>query len=174
MTDAEFAQLEAELFDDYPLPLQGLHGARHWRRVDRFGRLLALHTGADLEVVRRFALLHDSQRYNDEKDAGHGERGAHRARQFCADELSPHQMELLWLACAEHERGLTSEDPTVGTCWDADRLDIDRKGRLPWMSLMSTPLGSQVAEMDTEKRLQWAGLDAWAGKPKGIFRESQC
>ena len=55
----------------------------------------------------------------------------------------------------------------------ADRLDIDRKGKLPWMSLMSTPLGSQVAQMEAEKRLQWAGLDHWARKPKGLFRDSQ-
>ncbi|MFN8607206.1 MAG: hypothetical protein U0931_06720 [Vulcanimicrobiota bacterium] len=173
MTDAEFAQLEAELFDDYGLPLNGLHGARHWRRVDRFGQLLALHTGADVEVVRRFALFHDSQRYNDEKDPGHGERAAHRARQFCADELTREQMQLLHLACVGHERGITTDDATVGTCWDADRLDIDRQGKLPWLSLMSTPLGCQIAEMSPANRLHWANLEPWGGKTKGLFGDSQ-
>ncbi len=173
MTDAEFAQLEAELFDDYGLPLNGLHGARHWRRVDKFGRLLALYTGADLEVVRRFALFHDSQRYNDEKDVGHGQRAADRARQFCADELTSDQMQLLYLACASHESGLTSADPTIGTCWDADRLDIDRLDKLPWLTLISTELGSKVAGMSTEDRLHWANVEPWKGKTRGLFRESQ-
>ncbi|MBS2038292.1 hypothetical protein JST97_25130 [bacterium] len=172
MTDAEFSQLEAELFDDYGLPLNGLHGARHWRRVDRFGQLLALHTGADVEVVRRFALFHDSQRYNDEKDPGHGQRAAHRARQFCADELTTEQMQLLHLACLGHERGITTDDPTVGTCWDADRLDIDRQGKLPWLSLMSTPLGCKIAEMSPQDRLFWANLEPWGGKTRGLFRDS--
>jgi len=161
VTDAEFAQLEAELFDDYSLPLNGPHGARHWRRVDRFGRLLALYTEADVEVVRRFALFHDSQRYNEEKDVGHGQRAADRARQFCADELTPEQMHLLYLACAGHESGMTSSDPTIGTCWDADRLDVDRLDKLPWMSLISTELGGQVAQMSREERLEWANLEPW-------------
>ncbi|MBX3171130.1 MAG: hypothetical protein KF760_27225 [Candidatus Eremiobacteraeota bacterium] len=173
MTDAEFAQLEAELFDDYGLPLNGLHGARHWRRVDKIGRLLAVYTEADLEVVRRFALFHDSQRYNEEKDLGHGQRAADRARQFCADELSQEQMQLLYLACAGHESGLTSDDPTIGTCWDADRLDIDRLDKLPWLSLISTDLGAKIAKLSTEDRLDWANLEPWVKKPRGIFRESQ-
>ena len=162
MTDPEFAQLEAELFDDYGLPLNGPHGARHWRRVDRFGRLLALYTEADVEVVRRFALFHDSQRYNDEKDVGHGQRAADRARQFCADELTQEQMHLLYLACAGHESGMTSSDPTIGTCWDADRLDIDRLDKLPWLSLISTELGAKVAQMSREERLEWANLPPWS------------
>ena len=162
MTDPEFAQLEAELFDDYSLPLNGLHGARHWRRVDRFGRLLALYTEADVEVVRRFALFHDSQRYNDEKDVGHGQRAADRARQFCGDELTHEQMHLLYLACAGHESGITSSDPTIGTCWDADRLDIDRLDKLPWLSLISTELGAKVAHMSSQERLEWANLDPWS------------
>lgn len=173
MTDADFAHLEAELFDDYPLPLNGPHGARHWRRVDKIGRLLAVYTEADLEVVRRFALFHDSQRYDEGKDVGHGQRAADRARQYCADELSPEQMQLLYLACAGHESGLTSDDPTIGTCWDADRLDIDRLDKLPWLSLMSTDLGTKIARLSSHDRLDWANLEPWKKKPRGIFRESQ-
>jgi len=173
VTDPEYAQLEAELFDDYGLPLNGLHGARHWKRVDRFGRLLALYTGADVEVVRRFALFHDSQRYNDETDVGHGQRAADRARQFCADELTEEQMQLLYLACAGHESGMTSDDPTIGTCWDADRLDIDRLNKLPWLTFISTELGGKIASLSTEERLEWANLPPRGGKPKGLFRESQ-
>lgn len=158
MTDREFYQLESDLFDDYPLPLQGLNGPRHWRRVDRFGRLLASRVAADLEVVRRFAILHDCQRIRHGQDVEHGLRGAHRARQYCADELSVQQMELLWLACEGHERGLCSEDPTIGTCWDADRLDSDRHGTPPAPELMSTAYGRELAELALEDRLKLAGL----------------
>lgn len=146
MTDAQFAQLEAELFDEYPLPLAGLHGAKHWRKVDHYGRLLAVRSGADLEVVRRFALFHDSQRFTEGCDPEHGLRAAHRARQYCADELSREQMQLLWLACEGHSRGMCSDDPTIGTCWDADRLDLGRLGITPCTAYMSTLYGQQLSE----------------------------
>jgi uncharacterized protein len=152
MTDAEFAQLEAELFDEYPLPLAGLHGALHWRRVDHWGRLLAAHTGADLHVVRRFALLHDSQRFTEGCDPDHGLRAAQRAHQYCADELTREQMQLLWLACEGHSRGLCSDDPTIGTCWDADRLDLERMGITPCTASMSTTCGRQLAEQKAAQR----------------------
>lgn len=32
------------------------------------------------------------------------------------------------LACRDHEFGRTSSDPTIGSCWDANRLDLDRVG----------------------------------------------
>lgn len=158
MTDQEFFQLESDLFDDYPLPLQGLNGPRHWRRVDRYGRLLASRSGADLAVVRRFALLHDCQRFRHGQDVEHGLRGADRARQYCADELTETQMQLLWLACEGHERGTCSDDPTLGTCWDADRLDHDRHGTLPAPEFMSTAFGRELATMPPAQRLELAGL----------------
>ena len=34
--------------------------------------------------------------------------------------------------------GLVSEDPTVGACWDADRLDLPRVGIQPDPALFST------------------------------------
>ena len=161
MTDLEFAHLEAELFDEYPLPLQGLNGARHWRRVDSYGRLLASASGADLDVVRRFALFHDSQRFCHGHDENHGVRGADLARRYCSEELRPDQMQKLYLACASHERGLCSDDPTIGTCWDADRLDHDRLGLEPDSTLMSTPMGRRLAELELPDRLKQAGLRAW-------------
>ncbi len=45
---------------------------------------------------------------------------------------------LLIEACEGHDRVMLSSDPTVGTCWDADRLDLDRVGIVPHPSYIST------------------------------------
>jgi HD superfamily phosphodiesterase len=42
--------------------LQSIHGPSHWQRVENFGLDIAKSSGADLTVVRLFALLHDSCR----------------------------------------------------------------------------------------------------------------
>ena len=48
------------------------------------------------------------------------------------------QLELLQHACFEHTNGQVSSDPTVGACWDADRLDLPRVGVTPNPALFST------------------------------------
>lgn len=158
VTDPDFAQLESELYDDFPLPLHGLHGPRHWRRVDRYGRWLAARTGADLEVVRRFALFHDCQRFSEGHDPGHGARGARWAERYCTPELTEMQMRLLVLACEGHEMGFSSQDPTVGTCWDADRLDLDRVGLEVRPETLSTQPGRELARLPLDLRHRQAGL----------------
>jgi hypothetical protein len=41
--------------------------------------------------------------------------------------------------------GQLSDDPTIGTCWDADRLDLVRVGTQSEPSYMSTEFGSEIA-----------------------------
>ena len=53
-----------------------IHGPSHWQRVDAFGLDIAESSGADLTVVRLFALLHDSCRQDDGADLDHGPRAA--------------------------------------------------------------------------------------------------
>jgi uncharacterized protein len=43
--------------------------------------------------------------------------------------LSDERLDLLDLACRGHTDDRTSDDPTIGVCWDADRLDLCRLGR---------------------------------------------
>ena len=38
----------------------------------------------------------------------------------------------------EHTDGTISDDPTIGCCWDADRLDLPRVGMQPDPALLST------------------------------------
>ena len=49
-----------------------LHGPAHLRRVERNGLTLAEHRGADVRVVRLFAVLHDACRVDEGSDIGHG------------------------------------------------------------------------------------------------------
>jgi uncharacterized protein len=52
--------------------------------------------------------------------------------------LEPAQLERLAAACDGHTDGFISDDPTVGACWDADRLDLPRVGIKPDARLLST------------------------------------
>ena len=119
-----------------------IHGERHWRTVGANGLWLAERTkGADAHVVLLFALLHDTMRENDMYDPGHGPRAAVFAEELHAEALlatREEQLALLVEACRLHADGLTADDPTVGACWDADRLDLPRCGIQPDARLLST------------------------------------
>ena len=59
-----------------------VHGIEHWHQVEYNGLLLAKKTGADIDVVRLFAIFHDSQRLDDAYDREHGARGAEFAQRW--------------------------------------------------------------------------------------------
>lgn len=124
-----------------------VHGPDHWRRVERNGLLLATRTGADIAVVRLFALFHDSRRENDLFDDGHGARGAAYAASLrgSAFDLPDDRFELLRYACVWHTDGEHHDDRTIATCWDADRLDLGRVGVIPDPAFMSTDFGREIA-----------------------------
>ena len=126
-------RLVAALRPGYRLRWEGIHGWPHWVRVRENGERLALVTGANLEVVHVFALLHDIARRNDAWDPRHGARAAElvltlAGRLLRLDRL---QLEQLTYACAHHTEGLLDADVTIQTCWDADRLDLGRVGIEP-------------------------------------------
>ena len=52
---------------------------------------------------------------------------------------------MLATACAGHELGQVSDDPTIGVCWDADRLELSRLGRRPIPELLSTEAARDFA-----------------------------
>src|SRR5256885_1216684 len=123
----------AEILADYPLAARGLHGVVHWARVMENGLRLAEETGAGVEVVTLFGLVHDARRENDGHDPGHGGRGAELARRLRGRlfELPDARFEVLYRACEWHTEGERDPDATVLTCWDADRLDLGRVGIVP-------------------------------------------
>ena len=124
-----------------------VHGPSHWKRVERNGLFIAEQNGAIMEVVTLFALFHDSRRENDYEDEGHGERGAAFAIALHGSmfELPDEHFALLHYACAWHTDGQLSDDPTIGACWDADRLDLGRVGIVPSADFMSTAIAKQLA-----------------------------
>jgi len=126
-------RLIQRVLGQYQLHLRGLHGPGHWARVHTNGVLLCDLTGARRDVVELFALFHDCRRFDEGFDLDHGPRAAQLVREVRGEwfELDDEGLELLALACRDHSQGLTAGDLTVQTCWDADRLDLDRVGIRP-------------------------------------------
>ncbi len=122
-----------EILVQYSLPLFGTHGITHWARVLENGLRISNETGANENVVRLFAMLHDARRLNESIDPGHGRRGAELAKALRGSlfEVSDQEFDLLYEACVSHTEGKTESDITVQTCWDADRLDLGRVGIWP-------------------------------------------
>src|SRR4051812_29752664 len=139
----------------FPLGPDSIHGPRHWRNVEQNGVALAKETGADVTVVSLFAVFHDSRRENEWTDHEHGLRGAELARQQRRRlyDVTDEQLEKLTYACTWHERGRVSNDPTIGTCWDADRLDLPRVGIQPMAELMSTAAGKRRASAGVDNAI---------------------
>ncbi len=116
-----------------PIYTSAIHGIAHWDRVWEFGQSIGWAEDADLEVVQYFAYLHDCQRWDDGKDLEHGPRAARFTREVRElIDLSADQFHLLVRAISGHTFAMpgsrAGEDPTLATCWDADRLDIGRVG----------------------------------------------
>jgi len=112
--------------------LRGIHGLSHWARVLDNGLRLVAANGADPAVVELFALFHDSRRLNDTADPEHGPRGAELAAQLHGSlfHLDPEQLHLLLTACRLHTAARSHDNLTVQTCFDADRLDLARIGKV--------------------------------------------
>jgi uncharacterized protein len=130
-----------------------IHGESHWQRVAAAGLILLPETpGADPALVFLFALFHDSMRLNDHYDPEHGPRGAALARELRGEafDLEEAEMGLLAFACEEHTNGGIGPDPTVGVCWDADRLNLWRVGIIPDPRFLSTEAAR------SEERIGWA------------------
>lgn len=104
------------------------------------GLRLAGETGAIGDVVRLFAVLHDSRRIHEHTDPEHGPRAAEFARTLRGRlfDLPDHEFDLLHRACAGHTHERTHPDVTIRACWDADRLDLGRVGISPHPKYLGT------------------------------------
>jgi uncharacterized protein len=127
------APLLQAIRQQYQLTWDGIHGVSHWARVRTIGLRLTDHTGADPAVVELFSVFHDACRTNEDRDPGHGRRGADLAAGLRGQvfDLPDAAFALLVAACTEHTSGTTEAHATVQTCWDADRLDLGRVGIRP-------------------------------------------
>jgi uncharacterized protein len=149
ITDQVLQRVRERAEEAFQCGRYSLHGQTHWQRVEATGLDLARQTGADPAVVRLFAVLHDCCRHNDGRDPEHGARAAEFLASLVGPELSidPNRLCLLEQALRYHADGHTTDDPTIGTCWDADRLDLGRVGKRPDPELMSTEPGKRRAQL---------------------------
>ena len=149
----------AQVRSEFQLDWRGIHGVAHWARVRHNGLQLARTTGADTRVIELFAFLHDVRREHDGHDRLHGERGADLAREFEGRlfSLDKPAMRLLEVACRDHSDGYTRGDPTVQTCWDADRLDLGRVGTRPNPHYLCTDAARDVGVIEAAYRRSVAG-----------------
>lgn len=140
------------ILEDYALPWHGDHGVGQWARVFENGMRLAAVTGANVEVVQLFAVLHDSKRVSECTDPDHGRCAAEFAAELRGKvfDLPDHDFRLLHRACAGHTNERTHPDITIQTCWDADRLDLGRVGIMPEPTRLCTAAAKQP------EMLKWA------------------
>jgi uncharacterized protein len=142
----DFPAIMRVILAEYALPVRGDHGVVHWARVMENGLRVAERTGADLEVVRLFALFHDSRRINEYRDDDHGLRGGEFAHSLRGSlvHLDDARFELLFEACRLHTDGHTDGDETLQACWDADRLDLGRVGIMPRPNRLCTDAAREL------------------------------
>jgi uncharacterized protein len=132
--------LLAEIRRQFLLDWHGIHGAPHWTRVRHHGIRIAKARGADSLIVTLFAFLHDSRREHDGRDRYHGSRAADYAEALNGKyfDLARLRIDKLLVAMRSHSDGEIHPDPTIQTCWDADRLDLGRVGIRPHPKLLSS------------------------------------
>lgn len=148
MNESDLKRIRSEAETVFRCGVDSIHGFAHWRMVEDSFLLIAEANGADRLVGRLFAILHDCCREDDGADPLHGPRAATLIREWSARlRLSPEQEDLLVFAVLHHTDGETSDDPTIGACWDADRLDLGRVGIIPAPLYMSTSTGREIARL---------------------------
>jgi hypothetical protein len=109
-----------------------LHGDEHWRCVTATGLALAPTVG-----------------------------GADRTLVFCFGLLGDDRFAVLVEALARHSRGLVSDEPTTGTCWDADRLHLPRVSIQPRPDLFSTRAARATTALAAAGLLRDDGPPSW-------------
>ena len=124
--------------------------------MENNGLTIARVNRASEDFVRLFSVLHDSCRENEFDDPEHGARAAKlaltlRDKYF---EMPDDLFADLEIALIQHDKGLTTTNINIGTCWDADRLDLIRVGIVPKDQFFSTQEG---------KRLRGILFSKWEG-----------
>lgn len=127
----------------FKLPDDSIHGVNHWLQVLKHGLNIIKTNGGDEIVVLLFALFHDCCRINEESDPDHGFRALEYINKLEFN-ITDEQKELLYFAISNHNMNIISTDPTIGACWDADRLDLVRVGEVLSIDYFSTFEAKQI------------------------------
>ena len=142
--------IETEIFQSgIMLKNTSNHSLSHWKRVEENGLHLASINGADILVISLFSYLHDARRIHEGDDDGHGVRAAKLLDQLISAgiiNISDLQYKQLSKALIWHNSDKAkSDDITIQSCWDADRLDLGRVGIKPDPNRLFTEEGKRMA-----------------------------
>ena len=110
---------------------------------------MADKNGADKKIIRCFSFLHDAGRQDDSDDPEHSYRSLGIIEQIKDKlSLSQDQYQKLLIAVKEHnKKEAKSDDVTIRTCWDADRLDLFRVGIIPDKKYLYTKEGADYLDL---------------------------
>ena len=112
-----------------------LHGKKHWFKV--YANCRILKPGDEFrKFFFAFAMLHDCRREMEFQDEAHG---------YLASLTVP-EYPVLRDAIQYHSLGATTDDPLMGVCWDADRLELPRVGTRVRTKFLSTDAGVKLAK----------------------------
>jgi hypothetical protein len=92
---------------------------------------LSAREGRRVRVL--FGFIHDCCRCSEGRDRDHGARAAAFAQslQGLYFRLNHDELDLFSEACAWHSDGGITDEPTIGACWGADRINFVRPGTTP-------------------------------------------
>lgn len=141
--EMDIVGLLTEIKGQFKLDWHGIHGFRHWLRVRHHGMTLTSKGNGNQNLIELFAFLHDSRRLDEDDDPDHGVRAADYAATLNGKyfKLVSDDLKILCHAINFHSDGLTHKNPTVQSCWDADRLDLGRVGIVPRAKYLSQKAG---------------------------------
>jgi len=126
-----------------------VHGTRHWTNVftnayhiienspEVHNQLEEYLLGAFL-----FALFHDSKRKDEGLDLLHGYKGGAYFLEMVIKhniEISPTIQTKIYRAITNHSTEIKSGISIISVCYDADRFDLFRVGKIPKIQYFSTP-----------------------------------
>jgi len=165
-TPIDFARLFEAVYEQRSIDDKSVHGVAHWKQVEYNGLFLADVNGADVDVIRLFAIFHDSRRVSDGYDESHGALGAELARQWRGKyyEIDDERFEQLYRACKEHTTTHFTGDITIDTCFDADRLDLARVEIIPDPEKMATAAGTKIAALGRKMGISCLEYREWIRK----------
>ncbi len=124
-----------KLAQESPFFCSEIHGFKHWQQVEKYALHIAQFNQANKQVLSLFAYLHDCKRENESIDPNHGIRAAEYAYSLYKQksinqymQIETDEFDLLYYALKWHNHDTVSQDETISTCWDADRLELPRVG----------------------------------------------
>lgn len=145
-----------KVFSEYKYKNSDIHGELHCKMVALIGYNLTLKADfCDPIIVFLFSILHDSKRIVDGRDKDHGLRASQYAKSLNNKLffLPSYKLKILEWSCIKHNIGYTSSDPTIGVCWDSDRLDLWRCDIIPESKFLSTNIAKCSKYINISKSL---------------------